>query len=234
MLRKIKSAPGSLHAMELEPGREGIVAMSRLTQSFSQPARGRTVSRAIGLEVDMPSRLRDALQRIENEVVLESSLHVTSFQAVECAAQFGFAGVELSPTQGLARVGLPSAPDLYQGGGKSSRSLLTMLQGKNGLDQESAMSLAACLASPSEAEEAHEVSLATCSGSITTTTTTSKTQVKMGNEERYYEWVRRVRRQRRLSFIVDVFAALGSGDEPDPLSSPIMISSKTQVDQLHE
>ena len=56
----------------------------------------------------------------------------------------------------------------------------------------------------------------------------------VGYAERYYEWVRRLRRQRRAIFIFNMLAALGSRDEPDPLPSPIIILSNTQVAQLPE
>eukprot|EP00798_Chlamydomonas_sp_ICE-L_P009494 gene9494-32477_t len=216
MLRNIKSAPGSLNAMELKPGREGTVAMPSNIKSFSHTARERAVCRAIVMEADMPSRLLDTLQRIESEVVLESSLHVDSFHAVECEAQFGFAGMELPPTQGLARLGLPSAPDLYQGGHKSSRSLLTMLQGQDGLHRESDRSLAACLTSPSEAEEAHEASARLTSLLRSQASCQLQTREMVGYVERYNERVGRLRRQRRANFAANMLSAIASHDEPDP------------------
>ncbi len=80
------------------------------------------------------------LTRFEDEIVLESSLHVPTYAAAQCEAQYGFTR-------------LPSAPSLTAVDSSAiEKGLMGLLAPGENSPKESKRSLAVCLATPYETD----------------------------------------------------------------------------------
>ena len=101
----------------------------------------------VGLQAPLTHREREPIRDFENEVELESSMHVTWFSSMQCEAAYGFPQLQSAPNlqtsapAGTGILGLPSLP----------QSALTIQHANSSVNwPESPRALAACLATPIE------------------------------------------------------------------------------------
>lgn len=131
----------------------------------------------------------DLLHRTQAEVVIESSMHVTGFQARECAMQYGFHNMEDAPV-------LRSISDASMNPFSSLDDL------KLSADEESVSGVAACLAAPAEYEEAEvEGTMQHLRSNSAANATRMGMRLSIAEQqERVAEMLVKLRRQRRRSF----------------------------------
>jgi hypothetical protein len=143
--------------------------------------------------IEMTLRSPYAKDSIGKELALEASLHVSTFQAISCEAQF-------APTQSFGFPVLQQAPSLksMEHAMSSESERISQIQ-----------SLAACLATPLEPP----ASPAGAAGGRTLVMQGSagvKVQDEVQNViNRWSDWVRRIRKKRRFEAVAALISARG-------------------------
>lgn len=119
-----------------------------------------------------------AMQKVQAEVVLESSLHVSSKHIAECQYKFGLEH-------------LPTAPVLREEEGTTSSLVRLLHQGSGEIDK----SLAVCLATPDEEDNSNRRNFLTRTIALRGQMEIEEAADKLN--ARYYDLITRIRRQRR-------------------------------------
>eukprot|EP00798_Chlamydomonas_sp_ICE-L_P018824 gene18824-25370_t len=185
-MRRVSTAPGSLQSLEQESCRD----VTRLVAGNQRRASVRTQAMLFSDGPSFQQRLEGTLRKVENEVVLESSLHVSSLQAAACEAKFGFKmGGEL-PLAPRFEIDQRDKHDTY-----GAQRLL--LWNATADMEEAAPGMAACLAIPGDQEERSNRRPAISSRAVVFGDQLIHPRYVVQDMSRYYRMAWRVRQQRR-------------------------------------